>query len=102
MEWIDEAGDTQESSRRSAGPVRRSRAQRGQAAGQSRKWPQGGIGQKSQEDNHCPAQLATIAARSPETLIETVIASICARFGDRAIGLGGRGIRFVGGRWLRR
>ena len=98
MEWMDEAGDTQESSRRSAGPVRRSRAQRGQAASQPGKWPQGRFGQKPQEDNRCPAQLATIAPRSPENLIETVIASICARFGDRAIGLGGCGIRFVGGR----
>ena len=35
---------------------------------------------------------------SPQELIETVIASIRARFGDCAIGLGDRGIRFVGDR----
>jgi hypothetical protein len=41
---------------------------------------------------------ATSAAWASEELIETVIASIRARFGDCAIGLGERGIRFAGGR----
>ena len=98
MERMDEETKSQESPRGGSGPVRWTRPQRGQAASQPGNWPQGRFGQKPQEDNRCPAQLATIAPRSPENLIETVIASICARFGDRAIGLGGCGIRFVGGR----
>ena len=54
----------------------------------------GGLGQKPQEETRGPAQRAATAARSPEELIETVIASIRARFGDCAIGLGDRGIRY--------
>jgi hypothetical protein len=98
MERRDEETKSQESSRRGSGQVRWTSPQRGRAAGQPGKWPQGRFGQKPQEENRRPAQLATIAPRSPENLIETVIALICARFGDRAIGLGGRGIRFVRGR----
>ena len=98
MERSDEEGQTQESSRGGAGQVRWARPQRGQAAGQPGKWPQGRFGQKPQEENRRPAQRATTAPRSPETLIEIVIAAICARFGDRAIGRGDCGIRFVGGR----
>ena len=98
MERMNEETERQESTCRSSGEVRRSRAQRGQAAGQPGKWPQGRFGQKPQEENRCPAQRATTAPRAPENLVETVIASICARFGDRAIGLGDCGIRFVGGR----
>ena len=102
MERTDEEGDTQESSRRGAGQVRRAGAQRGQAAGQSGKWPQGRPGQKPQEENRCPAQRAASSTRSPQELIETVIASIRARFGDYAIGLRDHGIRFVGvGSWER-
>ena len=88
----------QESSRGGAGQVRGTRAQRGQAASQQGKWPQGRFGQKPQEENRRPAQRATSAPRSPEKLIEIVIAAICARFGDCAIGRGYCGIRFVGGR----
>ena len=98
MERMDEETKRQESSRGGAGQVRWARPQRGQAAGQPGKWPQGRFGQKPQEENRCPAQRATTAPRAPENLVETVIASICARFGDRAIGLGDCGIRFVGGR----
>jgi hypothetical protein len=98
MERMDEETQRQESSRRGSGQVRWTRAQRGQAAGQPGKWPQGRFGQKPQEENRCPTQCAPPAPRSPESLIETVIASICARFGDHAIGRGDCGIRFVGGR----
>ena len=98
MERMNEETERQESSCRSSGEVRRSRAQRGQAAGQPGKWPQGRFGQKPQEENRRPAQRTTAAPRSPEKLIETVIAAICARFGACAIGRGDRGIRFVGGR----
>ena len=98
MERMDEETERQESSRGGSGQVRGARPQRGQAAGQQRKWPQGRFGQKPQEENRCPAQRATPTSRSPEKLIEIVIASICARFGDCAIGRGDCGIRFVGGR----
>lgn len=98
MERMNEETQRQESSRRGAGQVRWARPQRGQAAGQPGKWPQGRFGQEPQEENRGPAQRATTAPRSPENLIETVIASICARFGDGAIGRGHCGIRFVGGR----
>ena len=94
MEWIHEAGDTQESSRRSAGPVRRSRAQRGQAAGQSRKWPQGGVGQKSGEDCGRSAQRTASPARTSEEVVNTAIALIRARYGESAIGRGERGLRY--------
>src|SRR5690348_7153252 len=93
----DEA-KTQESSRGGSWQVGWARAQRGQATGQPRKWPQGGPGQKPQEESRSPAQRPATAARSPEEFIETVIASIRTRFGDWAIGLGDHGIRFVGGR----
>jgi hypothetical protein len=74
------------------------RSQRGQTARQQREWPQGRPGQKPQEDHRCPPQRASFALRPPEKLIETVIAAICARFGDCAIGLGDGGIRFAGSR----
>jgi hypothetical protein len=56
----------------------------------------GGLIKKPQQENRGPAQRAAPAPRSPQKLIETVIESICLRFGDSAIGLGDRGIRFVG------
>jgi hypothetical protein len=93
-----EETETQESSRRGSWQAGWASAQRGQAAGQPRKWPQGRPGQKPQEENRGPAQRAASSPRSPQQLIETVIVSIRARFGDCAIGLGDRGIRFVGGR----
>jgi hypothetical protein len=98
MERVDEETERQESSRGSFGQVRWARPQRGEAAGQQRKWSQGRLGQKSQEENRRPSQRATSAPRSPEKLIEIVIAWICTRFGDCAIGRGHCGIRFVGGR----
>ena len=98
MERSDEETETQESSRGGSGQAGWAGAQRGQAAGQPGKWPQGRFGQKPQEENRGPAQRAASTPRSPQELIETVIASIRARFGDCAIGLGDHGIRFVGGR----
>ena|ERR1700732_1310976 len=94
MERIDEAGDTQESTRRSAWPVRRSRAQRGQAAGQSGKWPQGWFGQKSGEDYRGTAQRTASPAGRSEEVVNTVIALIRARYGEAAIGRGDHGIRY--------
>jgi len=98
MERGHEETKTQESSRSGSWQVGWVGTQRGQAAGKSRKWAQGRLGQKPQEENRGPAQRAASAPRSPQELIETVIASIRARFGDCAIGLGDHGIRFVGGR----
>ena len=98
MERGHEETQAQESSRRGSWQVGWAGAQRGQAEGQSRKWPQGRPGQKPQEENRGPAQRAASSTRPPEELIETVITSIRARFGDLAIGLGDHGIRFVGGR----
>jgi hypothetical protein len=101
MEPMDEETERQESSCGGSGPVGWTGPQRGQTAGQPGKWPQGRFGQKPQEENRRPSQRATSAARSPEKLIEIVIATICARFGDCAIGRGDRGTRFVGGRELK-
>src|SRR5208337_3836071 len=98
MGRADEEAKTQESSCGGSWQVGRVGAQRGQTARQPRKWPQGRPGQKPQEESRSPAQRPATAARSPEELIATVIASIRARFGDWAIGLGNHGIRFVGGR----
>src|SRR5208283_4971454 len=96
MERMDEAGDTQESSRRSAWPARRSRAQRGQAASQSGKWPQGWLGQKPDEDYRGPAQRAASPAGTAKEVVNLVIALIRARYGQAAIGRGDRGIRYHG------
>ena len=98
MERVDEEAEREESARGGARPIGRLGAERGQEARQQTKRPQGRFGQKPQEENRRPSQRATSAPRSPEKLIEIVIALICARFGDYAIGRGDCGIRFVGGR----
>ena len=98
MGRADEEAKTQKSSRGGSWQVGWVGPQRGQTVGQPRKWPQGRPGQKPQEESRSPAQRAATAPRSPEELIETVIASIRARFGDWAIGLGDHGICFVEGR----
>ena len=95
MERGHEEEETQESSRRGAWQARWLGAQRGQTPRQPRKWPQGWPGQKPQKGNCCPPQCAASAPRSPQEAIEVVIASIRARFGDGAIGLGDHGIRFA-------
>jgi hypothetical protein len=100
MERSHEETKTQKSSRRGSWQVRWTGAQRGQACGQPQKWSQGWAGQKPQEENRSPAQRPASSARSPEEIIEIVIASIRARFGYGAIGLGDHGIRFVGDRSL--
>jgi hypothetical protein len=64
----------------------------------NRERSQGRSGEKPQEENRGPAQRAAPSPRSPQELIETVIVSIRARFGDWAIGLGDSGIRVAGGR----
>jgi hypothetical protein len=90
-----EEQETQESSRRGAWQARWLGAQRGQTPRQPRKWPEGWPGQKPQKGNWRPPQCPASAPRSPQEAIEVVIASIRARFGDGAIGLGDHGIRFA-------
>jgi hypothetical protein len=94
MERIDEEGDTQESSRRGAGQVRRARAQRGQAAGQPGKWSQGWPGQKPQEGHGSAAQCTPTASWASEELVNRVMTVIRARHGEWAIGRGDSGIRY--------
>ena len=93
MEWGHEEA-TQESSRRGARQVRRFSPERGQKTGQPRKWPQGRPGQEPQEENCCPAKRSTPAAGKAEEGVSVAVASIRARFGYRAIGLGYGGIRY--------
>ena len=85
---------TQESSRRGPRQVRWVSPERGQKAGQPRKWPQGRPGQKPQEENCLATQLPTPTTGTPEEGVSVAVASIRARFGYRAIGLGYGGIRY--------
>jgi hypothetical protein len=89
----EEAG-AQESARGGAWQVGRVGPQRGQTAGQPRKRPQGRLGQKPQENSGRAAQRPPAPSRSSQEVLSTIIALIQARFGDIAIGLGERGIRY--------
>ena len=93
MEWSHEE-TAQEPSRRGPRQVRRLSPERGQTASEPRKWPQGWPGQKPQEEGCRPAQRSTSATRTPPKGLSAAIASIRARFGYCAIGLGYGGIRF--------
>ncbi len=94
MEWNHEEA-AEESSRRGSRKVGRLSPERGQKAGEPRKWSQGRPGQKPQEENCRPAKRPPPAAgEAPEEGVSAAIASIRARFGYRAIGLGYGGIRF--------
>ena len=92
MEWGDEEA-TQESTRRGARQIRRFSPKRRQKAGQPREWPQGRPGQKPQEENCRPAQRSTSTTGEAPEGVSTAVASIRARFGYGAIGLGVGGIR---------
>jgi hypothetical protein len=94
MERDDEEGKAQKSSRGSTWEVRWVGTQPGQAPRQPRKWPQGWSGQKPEEKNGRATQCATSPSRSTQEIIELVIASVRARFGNGAIGLGVRRIHF--------
>ena len=95
MERACEEAKTQESSRRGPREVGRLSSEHGQKAGEPRKWSQGRPGQKPQEENCRPAKRpAPAAGAAPQGGVSAVIASIRARFGYRAIGLGYGGIRF--------
>jgi hypothetical protein len=94
MEWGHEEA-TQESSRRGPRQVGWVSPERGQKAGQPREWPQGRPGQKPQEENRLATQRPTATAgETAEEGVSTAVASIRARFGYRAIGLGYGGIRY--------
>jgi hypothetical protein len=95
MERAREEANTQESARGGPRPLGRLSSERGQKAGEPRKWSQGRLGQKPQEENCRPAKRpAPAAGAAPQGGVSAVIASIRARFGYRAIGLGYGGIRF--------
>jgi hypothetical protein len=94
MEWGHEEA-THKFSRRGPRQVRRIGPERGQKAGQPRKWPQGRPGQKPQEENCRATQRPTpTAGETWEQGVSAAVASIRARFGYRAIGLGCGGIRY--------
>jgi hypothetical protein len=95
MERACEEANTQESARGGPRPLGGLSSERGQKAGEPRKWSQGRPGQKPQEENCRPAKCpAPAAGAAPQGRVSAVIASIRARFGYRAIGLGYGGIRF--------
>src|SRR5260370_34903010 len=94
MERIDEACDTQESSRRGAGQVRRAGSERGQTAGEPGKWPQGRLGQKPQEGHGGAPQCTPTASWASEGLGNRVRMLIRARHGESAIGRADAGIRY--------
>ena len=95
MEPTCEEATSEESSRGGPRPLGRLSAERGQKAGEPRKWSQGRPGQKPEEENCRPAKRpAPAAGATPQGGVSGVIASIRARFGYRAIGLGYGGIRF--------
>jgi hypothetical protein len=93
MECGDEEA-AQESTRRGARPLGRPGSERGQETRQQTKRPQGRPGQNSQEDYCRPAQRSPATTRTPQERMSAALASIRARFGYRAIGLGYGGIRF--------
>lgn len=95
MGWLGEEAKTKESARGGAWSFGRLSPERGQTASQPRKRPQGRSGQKPQEGHCRQAQRAASAPRPPKEIIEAVIAAIRARYGERAICIGDRGIRFV-------
>jgi hypothetical protein len=97
MEWIDEDGDTQESSRGGARQVRWARPQRGETAGQQREPRKGWAGQKQPEDTRLSTQRASSAASSRQAVM-VAMALICGRFGDLAIGMVEAGLLYGRGR----
>jgi hypothetical protein len=95
MRSFGEEAKTEESARGGAWTAGRPGSERGQEARQSTKRPQGRLGQKPQEDYCRPAQRSTATTRTPQEKMSAAIGSIRARFGQRAIGLGYLGIRYV-------
>ncbi len=90
----EEKAATQESARSGARAVGWTGPQRGQAASQPAKWPQGRSGQKPQEDHCGAAQCAPATAWTAQEGLNSLVEKICARFGNCAIGRGDGGIRY--------
>ena len=88
-----EQTEKEESSRSGARSARRIGLQRSQEASEQRKWTQGRVGQKPQENLGRPAQCTPATAWTPQRL-NLLIEVIRARFGEYAIGRGNSGIRF--------
>ena len=95
MERACEGANTQESPRGGARPLGRPGSERDQETRQQTKRPHGRLGQKPQEDYCRPAQRSPATTRTPQERMSAAVASIRARFGQDAIGLGYLGIRYV-------
>jgi hypothetical protein len=95
MRSVGEEAKTEKSARGGAWTLGRSGAERAQEARESRKRPQGWLGQKPQENAGGAAQRPAAATRPCDEVIAALIAAIQARFGSSAIGLGACGIRFA-------
>ena len=95
MERYGEQTEKEESSRSGARSAGRIGLQRSQEASEQRKWPQGRIGQKPQENFGRPAQCTPATAWTPQRL-NLLIETIRARFGNYTIGRGDGGIRYSG------
>src|SRR5262245_36067974 len=68
--------------------------ERGQTAGQPRKWPQGRPSQEPQEKNCRADQRQTPTTWTPKEELVAALAAIRSRFGHEAIGLGWAGIHY--------
>jgi hypothetical protein len=90
----DEEGQAQESSRGSAGQIGRPGTERSQKARQQGERPQGRFGQKPQEDRGGAAQCAAATPWAAQEAVNLLIQTICARYGQPAIGWGDGGIRY--------
>ena len=95
MERVCEEANTQESPRGGVRPRGRPGLERGQETRQQKKRPQGWSGQKPQEDYYRQTQRSPATTRTPQERMSAAVASIRARFGQDAIGLGYLGIRYV-------
>src|ERR1700751_212798 len=95
MERACEEANKQEAARGGPRPLGGFSSDRGKKGGEPRQWSQGRPGRKPQEENCRPAKRpAPAAGAAPQGGVSAGIASIRARFGYRAIGLGYGGIRF--------
>ena len=93
MERNGEQTTKEEPSRSSARSAGRSGSERSQEASEQRKWTQGRVGQKPQENFGRETQCAPAKTWTPQRL-NLLVEAICARFGDYAIGRGHSGIRY--------
>jgi len=93
MERNGEQTEKEESSRSGARSAWRIGLQRSQEASEQRKWSQGRVGQKPEENLGGEAQCTPAKTWTPQGL-SLLVEAICARFGDYAIGRGNSGIRY--------